>query len=667
MIFDELILENFGPYKGTHAITLAPDSPEKPIVLIGGLNGGGKTSLVDAIQLALYGRLANCSNRADLSYEQFLANCINRNVAPEEGSSVQLRFRHRQLSQVSSQRVEPVECEYLVRRAWSKTGSAIKERLEVFKDGQTDSVLTESWQEYVEEFFPLKIANLFFFDGEKIESLADPEQCVQTLQTAIQSLLGLDVIDRLATDLIVLERRKQADMKSLEQKKQIEALTKKVAQCNREIDALVLKQGQQRNDIGQKEKSVKELERRFEAEGGKLYARCNELETKKAVATDNLSDLEEELRELAGGVAPLLCLSTLVTELARQDELEEGSHENIVLGQVLEQRDAHVLKRAKSEGFSAELVKRLSKILADDRICRADEVETARYLNLSDSARQFIAKFDLTEDSTFKLISRQLGKAEELAKTLSDIERKLASIPDAESIAELANKRDKALVALEQSRLKLEAQELELERLKKDHSSCVNKLEAALRVDLDKEDDQRVLSHSQKVRSTLAKFRESLLDKHARRLETLIFDSLSQLLRKQQLVSAIEMHANPLSLKLIAGDGQFLDSNRLSAGERQLLATAILWGLARAVGKPLPTIIDTPLGRLDSAHRSHLVERYFPNASHQVILLSTDEEINDDYFEQIQPWVGRSYTLAFNEAEAATTISPGYLSTTYGN
>jgi DNA sulfur modification protein DndD len=53
-----------------------------------------------------------------------------------------------------------------------------------------------------------------------------------------------------------------------------------------------------------------------------------------------------------------------------------------------------------------------------------------------------------------------------------------------------------------------------------------------------------------------------------------------------------------------------------------------LRGLAKASGRPLPTIIDTPLGRLDSTRRRHLLERYFPVASHQVILLSTDEEID---------------------------------------
>jgi DNA sulfur modification protein DndD len=111
---------------------------------------------------------------------------------------------------------------------------------------------------------------------------------------------------------------------------------------------------------------------------------------------------------------------------------------------------------------------------------------------------------------------------------------------------------------------------------------------------------------------------------------------------------------------LTGGDGHSLPFERLSAGERQLLATSILWGLAKASGRALPTIIDTPLGRLDSSHRRHLLERYFPVASHQVILLSTDEEIDEASLKHLKQFVGREYQLTFNEQDRSTQIEKGY-------
>ena len=97
-------------------------------------------------------------------------------------------------------------------------------------------------------------------------------------------------------------------------------------------------------------------------------------------------------------------------------------------------------------------------------------------------------------------------------------------------------------------------------------------------------------------------------------------------------------------------------------GERQLLATALLWGLSKTTGQRLPTIVDTPVARLDSTHRTHLVERYFPKASHQVVLLSTDEEIVGDYKTKLEPAIGKTYFLDYDNVDSRTQIKPGYFS-----
>lgn len=122
------------------------------------------------------------------------------------------------------------------------------------------------------------------------------------------------------------------------------------------------------------------------------------------------------------------------------------------------------------------------------------------------------------------------------------------------------------------------------------------------------------------------------------------------------------LHINPETFEatLIGRDNKPLPFDRLSAGERQLLATSLLWGIARASGRPVPMVIDTPLGRLDSDHRTNLVERYFPNASHQVLLLSTDEEIVSGYLEALKPYVSRTFLLDHDEGTGATRINEGY-------
>jgi DNA sulfur modification protein DndD len=156
-------------------------------------------------------------------------------------------------------------------------------------------------------------------------------------------------------------------------------------------------------------------------------------------------------------------------------------------------------------------------------------------------------------------------------------------------------------------------------------------------------------------------FREAVVARHVERIERLVLESFRSLVRKPDLIAALRIDPLTFSLAITGGDGGELRPDQLSAGERQLLAVALLWGMARASGRPLPTVIDTPLGRLDSEHRSRLVERYFPHASHQVILLSTDEEISGGYHAALKPWIGRSYHLAFDPVAGRTVIQDGYL------
>jgi DNA sulfur modification protein DndD len=99
---------------------------------------------------------------------------------------------------------------------------------------------------------------------------------------------------------------------------------------------------------------------------------------------------------------------------------------------------------------------------------------------------------------------------------------------------------------------------------------------------------------------------------------------------------------------------------RLSEGEKQIFALALLWGLARATARPLPTVIDTPMARLDATHRRRLVERYFPHASHQVIIFSTDTEVDREYYRLLQPAIARAYHLNYDERARRTVGEQGY-------
>src|SRR5688500_7665509 len=121
MTFTRLVLHNFGAYRGEHTFELGATSRQKPVVLIGGLNGAGKSTIMDAIQLALFGKLARCTGRADLSYDEFLRRAVHRLVIPQE-ARVQLEF----VAHSAGERTF-----YSLDRSWSCTEQRVREHFEV--------------------------------------------------------------------------------------------------------------------------------------------------------------------------------------------------------------------------------------------------------------------------------------------------------------------------------------------------------------------------------------------------------------------------------------------------------------------------------------------------------------------------------------------------------
>ena len=163
-----------------------------------------------------------------------------------------------------------------------------------------------------------------------------------------------------------------------------------------------------------------------------------------------------------------------------------------------------------------------------------------------------------------------------------------------------------------------------------------------------------------KVAKALAAYENRLLEHKLGQLEKEFVGRFNHLAHKKTLVTGVRIDRVTFATTLVDGAGREVPKARLSAGEKQIYAISMLWALARTSGRPLPMIIDTPLGRLDSEHRDNLVQRYFPAASHQVILLSTDTEIDGQLLKDLGSSVSHSYRLDYDFAAGRTTATPGY-------
>ena len=159
------------------------------------------------------------------------------------------------------------------------------------------------------------------------------------------------------------------------------------------------------------------------------------------------------------------------------------------------------------------------------------------------------------------------------------------------------------------------------------------------------EDKKRMsgLEVGSQVQDVLEDYVKLLRSKKLELLENYILDGIQTLLHKKNFIEKISIDRETFDVKLYKGNNDEISKDMLSKGELQMYATAVVWGLAKTSGRPLPFMIDTPLARLDEKHRTSIVDKFYPNASHQTIILSTDSEINSEYYQKLEPYIARSF------------------------
>lgn len=662
MIFDSLTLHNYGLYKGEHQITLSTGEERRNITLFGGLNGAGKTTFLEALQVALYGKLAPFVQGSPQSYEQLLADRINRQVNPKDGASVELSFRVQEDGKQRS---------YTVQRSWAGKRGRAKEHLQVYIDGDFDEVLTETWTEHAERFIPARLAPLFFFDGEKIEALADPERSTQAIRTAMEALLGLDIVTQLEADLATLEKRKlkaagaNGTGPSIDDS-EIKKLEDEYVAKHEALQALKQKASGFQNEADVVEKRLKKIQRDLSSQGGDAFESRKEIEARFDAAKEELTGNEGQLREIACGDLPLFLVLNKLQSMHQQGKAAIESQRRQVVADFVRTHDKRLLEFLEGDpDANKQLLKNVGMYLraefntnfgsgdGEPNAAPIDQEVVDRIVHL---LRQLPAEE--------KAARRLLNDHEKLVQKAHTMERTLATIPEEDAIASLLKEREELRVKQAEVGVHLSMIEAEVAQADKQLGNLKDQIERELHKQNDALEkgskEARVVDHAKRAMKTLGVFRRRLLERHAGRLGQLVQESFSHLIRKEALTSEITIDPESCKLVLFDAEGEVLAPDRLSAGERQLLAVSLLWGLARAAGRPLPIVVDTPLGRLDGSHRINLVSRYFPHASHQVIVLSTDEEIDAGLLGHLKPYIAHSYLLEYQEDQKHSTVREGY-------
>lgn len=659
MLFLELTVENFGPYRGKQVMDLRPkinDNGVSPIVLLGGMNGGGKTTLMDAMRLALYGQRAQCSTKGSLSYPDFLKQAVNKHTLPHEETSVELLFEHI---------VKNMQVQFRVKRRWTRNPKNGKDILGILLDDWPDSAWLETWDERIEDFFPIGISNLFLFDGEQVKELADLEAPPNVVVKAIQSLLGLELAERLAIDLDILANRKRKQLADSKELADLEAIENKLNGYKSEWDTAEKTVLELKEKAGIARKKLYEAKERFKLEGGKVASEQGQLEQQLKEEREKAKQHRDLLGKLASEYLPLNLITPLLNQAQNQGEQELNWQKAKVAQDFIKERDQRLFQYLEKLNISQKQLDQIKIYLKDDYQKFADDAENQELIFLGIDEKVFQELKTVLEHQLPSQIQSSENTLEALKKieeVISSLEQQLAVAAPPEVYEQLLENISQAQGELTKLETAIEEGEQRCKKCQSQYEKSKKELEKYSQNTIDRKNANHIIDSVAKVQSTLKIFKEKLTLKKLNKLEVEVTECFRYLLHKSDLVHRVMIQTEDFSLSLYDPQGQPVEKHRLSAGEKQLLAIAFLWGLARVSGLNLPIAIDTPLGRLDSSHRQNLIERYFPAASHQVILLSTDTEIADKEVNSLreQDAIAREYLLKYDPTQRQTRIEPGY-------
>jgi DNA sulfur modification protein DndD len=666
MLLTKVTLNDFGVYRGRNEFDLKT-TKDKPIILIGGTNGAGKTTLFESVMLCLYGQNSFDTKISQKQYHNKILRSIHRILGTKkaaDSASLSVEFQYAHAGKI---------LEYKVFRMWQNNDGSIDETLTIEKRKFGDELfvklnsLEESeWQTFIDQLLPKGIIKLFFFDGEKIQNIADSGNEDKFVRSSFDTLLGLDLVKQLIDDIgISVLRNTDGETKKILE--EIELKTKEKQDHEKVLEQLQDKQSNLNLDKSNLEQQLAVQEDQFKKLGGNFSDRRDSLTIDKVKFESKIENIEKEIREMCSDILPFSLIPTQLEELKNELGLDQqkikSSHEKDILNKNFKELE----NKIKSPTFLSKcdskikntLTLEIKKLFAEklDSILESEKLS----YNFSEQDMDKITHLiDTVNNGAEKRLETLAKSHNVLIRSLTLNQVSLTSAPKDDQIKPIFSKLTKTSHELGE----LENELGNLENLELQEKTIISLLNSQIRMNLSKRkiDKKRLagLEMGPKVQDVLEDYSDILRNKKLELLEKYILEGLTTLLHKTNFIEKIQINKETFEIKLFKGNDDEITKNMLSKGELQMYSTSIVRALAKTSGRPLPFMIDTPLARLDEDHRKSLVRDFYPAASHQTIILSTDSEINYEHYKELAPYITKSYVIAYDSDNGKTVLHEKY-------
>ena len=635
-------LVNFRQFYGDQTIRFSKD-PARNVTVICGVNGAGKTSLMMALSWCLYG------------YEvEAIGQLMNKRALTETPvgfsveSTVQVAFTHAGERYTATR---GMKADRASQEKWLRDPQSRLTLTRVRSDGQFDAIQNPTG--LIESILPYNVSQYFFFDGEKIDQFTKPGH-EEEVRSAVRNVLKIEVLERARTHLATVAREYQQDLRK-KATGHLQTLLVRQGNLSTEIERHRADLEKIRGERGAAQRQLGDItERLGRIEGIRQW----EQQRREVVATMKAKEEERDslwstIRESCNKCFVLFAETSIAKALAVLDEkrargdIPPGIREQFIEDLLAQQRcicgrsvqegspEYDELRRLLGRSVSSALENSVIQTAGDLRslLAGSDEVlnqvrmSMARKVSIEDQIESCIQQLDE--------ISRHLQGFDHEEVSLLEKKR----VEWHEQITLLAGNIGAGEERMNQ--LRREAEDLEVEIGKAEiHEESAKGL-------------KRRLSLSSKATDALDRMCEVFATDMRQQIQKEVLVIFEKLIWKDSQFRNVRVSDD---YQLEVFDRWALPARReLSAGERQVLSLAFITGMAKVTEEEAPLVMDTPFGRLSSAHRENITE-HVPDISKQLVLLVTDEELHARARANLEPKIGSEYELVFDQAVGCTTI-----------